>query len=137
MKLRLKILGEATAVGLIDVGLEKLDSEMGLVKPFNALTMGRAAMFIAGLGLNALTDKGSDYTEALYVASEPLLIRSIFSNLGVIPDSQMAPSKHAIELRMAAARHGQLGFPGANTGGPMGTGYGTNRRPAQGLAQFR
>lgn len=128
VRLKLKKLGEATAVGLIDIGLEKLDESMGLVKPFNALTLGRAGMFGAGLILNALTDKGSEYTETLYIAAEPLLIRSIASSFGVIPDAQSAPTKAMIEMRLRR-NHGQPTFPiggRAVPGMPL----------TQGLAQF-
>jgi hypothetical protein len=110
MRLKLKKLGEATAVGLVDIGLEKLDEAMGFVKPFNALTLGRAAMFGAGVVLNALTDKAAEYTETLYIASEPLLIRSIAGMVGVIPDAQEAPSRAAIEMRLRRT-HGQPIFP--------------------------
>lgn len=136
MRLKVKILGEATALGLADVGLEKLDEEMGLIKPWNSLTLGRAGLFAAGIILNALTDKASEYTQALYVAEEPLLIRTIFSIAGVIPDAQPAPSRAAIEMRLRR-QHGQPTF---NLGGPMGTAYGTRYNaplPAAGLSQFR
>lgn len=129
MRLKLKKLGEATAVGLIDIGLEKLDESMGLVKPFNALTLGRAGMFGAGLLLNALTDKGSEYTETLYIAAEPLLIRSIASSFGVIPDAQGAPTKAMIEMRLNR-NHGQPTFPVRGPPGPI-------LPLQQGIAQFR
>lgn len=117
MRLKLKKLGEATAVGLVDIGLEKLDEAMGLVKPFNALTLGRIGMFGAGIVLNALTDKGAEYTETLYIASEPLLIRSIAGMAGIIPDAQEAPSRAAIEMRLRRA-HAQPLFPVGRQAGP-------------------
>ena len=103
MKLNLKKLGETTGLGLLDVGLDKLDEEMGLEFPLNAQTIGRAGLFIVGLAANALTDKASDYTETMWIAEEPLVIRSIFRGAGVIADFQGAPSKDAIELRLRPA----------------------------------
>ena len=87
MRLKLKILGEATAVGLIDIGGQEIGRNHGSNKSIQLKTLGRAAMFAGGVILNAMTDKASAYTEALYVASEPLLIRSIANLFGVIPDA--------------------------------------------------
>jgi hypothetical protein len=69
----------------------------------NAQTIGRAGLFFVGLAANALTDKASDYTETLWIAEEPLLIRSIFKGAGIIADYQGVPGKEAIELRLRSS----------------------------------
>lgn len=99
----LKKLGEATALGLVDVGLEKVDDAMGLSFPVDALTIGRTLLFFGGLAANALTDKAAPYTEALYIAEEPLFIRSLCKGVGLVADYQGVPTREAIELRLRSA----------------------------------
>jgi hypothetical protein len=99
----LKKLGETTALGLVDVGFEKLNEAMGLTFPFDALTLGRAGLFVVGLAADALMNEGSrthPYTETLWIAEEPLLIRTIMKAGGVIADYQSAPSRDSIELKL-------------------------------------
>lgn len=81
-KIKLVKLVEAGAVGGLDIALEKLDEKMGLYcKPVNVQAIGRAGLFALGLVGNALvkeTSKWSEPFETLYIAEEPLLIRSLF-----------------------------------------------------------
>jgi hypothetical protein len=102
MKLNLKKLGETTALGLLDIGLEKIDEAMGLSFPLNAQTVGRGGLFAVGLIADAL-EKGHEYTETMWIAEEPLLIRTLAKAGGVIADYQEAPSKGAIELKLRSA----------------------------------
>ena len=102
-KFSLKKLGETTALGLLDVGLEKVNEATGMSFPLDALTMGRGLLWAGGLIANALTDKGHDYTETLYIAEEPLFIRTLFKAAGVIADYETVPTKGQIELRLRQA----------------------------------
>ena len=110
MKLNLVKLGEGAAVGLLDIGLEKIDESQGLTAPLNALTLGRAGIFGVSLVGQLLTTKWHDHLETLMIAEEPLLIRSLAKLGGLITDYAEAPSREAIELRLrqAGGMQGQL-----------------------------
>jgi len=112
MALKLVKLGEGAAVGLIDIGLEKLDESQGWVAPMNAQTLGRAGLFALGLVGSALErPRGwTEHLETLMIAEEPLLIRSAAKLAGVIAEYAEAPSREAIELRLrqAGGMAGQL-----------------------------
>lgn len=120
MPLKLVKLGEAAALGLVDVGFEKLDEKMGLGFPGNSITLGRAGLFLVGLIGDAMVRDGSKYhpyLETMYIAETPLLIRTAFKAGGVIADYQAAPSREAIELRLKSA--GQYIGPRGNIPGAI------------------
>ena len=110
MKLNLVKLAEGAGVGLLDIGLEKIDESQGLVAPLNALTLGRAGIFGVSLVGQLLTTKWHDHLETLMIAEEPLLIRSLAKLGGLITDYAETPSREAIELRLrqAGGMAGQL-----------------------------
>jgi len=110
MKLNLVKLAEGATVGLLDIGLEKIDESQGLVAPLNAQTIGRIGIFGASLVGQLVTDKWHDHLETLMVAEEPLVIRSLAKLGGIIADYAEAPSREAIELRLrqAGGMAGQL-----------------------------
>jgi len=104
--LRLVKLGEAAGLGLLDIGLEKIDEQMGLGFPANALTIGRAALFGVGLVGDLLVKESSrlhPYLETMYIAETPLLIRTVAKAAHLVADYQDAPSREAIELRLRSA----------------------------------
>jgi len=106
MGLKLVKVLEGAGVGVLDIGLEKLDESQGWVAPANAQTIGRAAGFAAGLiGTMRLSDthKWYPYLETLMIAEEPLLIRSLVKLTGLIGEYAEAPSREAIELRLRQA----------------------------------
>lgn len=99
MKVNLKKLGIGAGVGLLDIGLEKIDESQGLTAPLNALTLGRAGLFAVGL-IGSAMGKYEEILETVYIAEEPLLIRSLAKLGGLITDYAEAPSREAIELRL-------------------------------------
>ena len=102
MKFNLKKLGVGAGVGLLDIGLEKLDESQGWVAPANALTAGRAALFALGL-IGSAMGKYEEILETVYIAEEPLLIRSLAKLGGLVGEFAEAPSREAIELRLRSA----------------------------------
>jgi len=112
MALKLVKLAEGAGVGLLDIGLEKLDESQGWVAPLNAQTIGRAGLFALGLIGSALEKpRGwTEHLETIMIAEEPLLIRSLAKLGGIIADYAEAPSREAIELRLrqAGSTSGQL-----------------------------
>jgi len=105
MALKLVKLAEGAGVGLLDIGLEKLDEMQGWTAPMNAQTVGRAGLFALGLIGSAMGKPARwvDHLETLYIAEEPLLIRSLAKLGGLIADYAEAPSREAIELRLRQA----------------------------------
>lgn len=106
MPIKLVKLAEGAGVGLLDIGLEKLDESQGWVAPANAITVGRAGIFGASLIGQLLLREGSKWhphLETLMIAEEPLLIRSLAKLGGLIADYAEAPSREAIELRLRQA----------------------------------
>jgi len=103
-KIALKKLGIGALAGFVDIGLEKLDEAVLIEAPFAKpiQTVGRAGLFLAGLGLNYM-GKWPEVTETLMIAEEPLLIRSLAKLGGVIADYAETPSREAIELRLRQA----------------------------------
>jgi len=111
MKLNFVKLGEGAAVGLLDIGLEKIDESQGLAAPMNAQTLGRAGLFVAGLiGSAVTTGRWQPHLENIMLAEEPLVIRSLAKLAGFVADYAEAPSREAIELRLrqAGGMAGQL-----------------------------
>lgn len=98
--------GEAAVVGLVDIGLEKIDESTGMSFPLNAITIGRAGLWAVGFLGSALvreTSKYAEHLETLFIAEEPLLIRTIAKAANVIADYAGVPSREAIELRLKSA----------------------------------
>jgi len=105
MALKLVKLVEGAGVGLLDIGLEKLDEMQGWAAPMNAQTIGRAGLFAVGLIGSALErpKRWWEHLETIMIAEEPLLIRSLAKLGGLIAEYAEAPSKEAIELRLRQA----------------------------------
>lgn len=106
MKIKLVKVVEAGAVGGLDIGLEKIDESQGLVAPASAQFIGRAGLFALGLVGSAMGLGGAKWEphlETLYIAEEPLLIRSLAKLGGMIGEYAEAPSREAIELRLRQA----------------------------------
>jgi len=102
LKVNLKKLGIGAGVGILDIGLEKVDEATGMVAPLNAQTIGRAGLFALGL-IGSAMGKYEETLETLYVAEEPLVIRSIAKLVGFVTEYAEAPSREAIELRLRQA----------------------------------
>jgi hypothetical protein len=102
LKFNLKKLGVGAGVGLLDIGLEKIDESQGLSAPLNAQTIGRIGLFAIGL-IGSAMGKYEEILETVYIAEEPLLIRSAAKLGGLITDYAEAPSREAIELRLRSA----------------------------------
>jgi len=97
---------EGAGVGVLDIALEKIDESQGWAAPLNAQTIGRAGLFLLGLGGSAMGlggGKWEPHLETLYIAEEPLLIRSIAKMVGLVGEYAEAPSREAIELRLRQA----------------------------------
>lgn len=112
MKLKLRKLGEAAAVGFVDIALEKISP--------TALNLGRGAIFATAAILNATTEKFNEDTETVYLAETPLLIRSVANALGAITDFKHT-QKITDQVFNSSAVTGYGGILGGRTAAPGAT----------------